>query len=81
MKALRIPDWLHGGLLDRYHAGASHLFLLHGNVRDLQPFGPGYLPLADGLRRLGARRAVLVSYDVSKGLTFPDAAREKEFRR
>jgi AAA+ superfamily predicted ATPase len=81
MKALRIPEWLHGGLLERYHSEASHLFLLHGNVRDLQPFGPGYLPLADGLRRLAARRSVLVSYDLSKGLAFPDAAREKEFRR
>jgi AAA+ superfamily predicted ATPase len=81
MKALRIPGWLGGGLLERYHSGASHLFLLHGNVRDLQPFGPGYLPLADGLRRLAARRAVLVSYEVSKGRAFPDPAREKEFRR
>jgi AAA+ superfamily predicted ATPase len=81
MKALRIPGWLGGSLLERYHSGASHLFLLHGNVRDLQPFGPGYLPLADGLRRLAARRAVLVSYEVSKGLAFPDPAREKEFRR
>jgi AAA+ superfamily predicted ATPase len=81
MKALRIPDWIGAGLLERYHSGASHLFLLHGNVRDLQPFGPDYLPLADGLRRLAARRPLLVSYDVSKGLAFPDPAREKEFRR
>ena len=81
MNGLRIPSWLEGGVLDRYHAGASHLFLLHGNVRDVQPFGPDYVPLAEGLRRLAARREVLVSYDVSSGLTFPDAEREKAFRK
>jgi AAA+ superfamily predicted ATPase len=81
MRSLRVPDWLATGVLDRYHAGASHLFLLHGNIRDVQPFGPGYVPLAEGLRRLAARREVQVSYDVSSGLTFPDAEREKAFRK
>jgi transitional endoplasmic reticulum ATPase len=81
MKGLRIPAWLETGVLARYHAGASHLFLLHGNVRDVQPFGRDYVPLAEGLRRLAARRPILVSYDVSSGLTFPDAEREKAFRK
>ena len=81
MNGLRIPSWLQAGVLDRYHAGASHLFLLHGNIRDVQPFGADYVPLAEGLRRLAARRPVLVSYDVSSGLTFPDAEREKAFRK
>jgi AAA+ superfamily predicted ATPase len=81
MKALRIPPWLASGVLERYHAGASHLFLLHGNVRDLQPFGASYRPLAEALRKLADRRAVVVSFDVSSGLGFPDGAREKELRR
>jgi AAA+ superfamily predicted ATPase len=80
MRALRTPPWLRP-VLERYQGGASHLFLLHGNVRDRHPFGPDYLPLAEGLRALCARRSVVVSYDVSSGLAFPDAAREKEFRR
>jgi len=35
MKALLAPAWLRTGVLARYHFGASHLFLLHGNVRDV----------------------------------------------
>ena len=45
---LRVPAWLRAGVLDRYHSGASHLFLLEGNVRDVHPFGAGYVGLADG---------------------------------
>jgi AAA+ superfamily predicted ATPase len=81
VKSLALPAWLRHGVLDRYHAGTSHLFLLHGNVRDLQPFGAEYLPLGDALRSLASRRPLLVSYDVSRGFSFPDAAREKEMRR
>jgi transitional endoplasmic reticulum ATPase len=81
MKALRLPPWLSRAVLERYHSGASHLFLLHGNVRDVQPFGRDYLPLADGLRQLGARREVVVSFDVSAGLAFPDETRAQAFRR
>jgi ATP-dependent 26S proteasome regulatory subunit len=80
MKTLRIPAWLRT-LLERYHSGASHLFLLHGNVRDLQPFGREHVPLREGLRRLTAQRPIVLSYDVSAGFAFPDAAREKAFRK
>jgi AAA+ superfamily predicted ATPase len=81
VKTLRVPSWLGAGLLERYHAGASHLFLLHGNVRDVHPFGTSFVPLAEGLRRLAGRRPVAVSYDVSAGLVFPDPEREKAFRK
>src|SRR6202011_4085814 len=81
MRALRIPSWLSAGVLERYHAGASHLFLLHGNVRDLQPFGEGWVALTEGLKLLTRRREVVVTYDVSSGLAFPDAEREKALRK
>ena len=81
MKEIRVPAWLTAGVLERYHSGASHLFLLHGNVRDVHPFGSTFVPLAEGLRRLGSRRPIVVSYDVSSGLVFPDAEREKAFRK
>jgi AAA+ superfamily predicted ATPase len=78
---VRVPGWLGPGVLDRYHSGASHLFVLHGNVRDVHPFGPDYVGIADGIRRLADARPIVVSYDVSGGLSFPDAAREKAFRK
>jgi transitional endoplasmic reticulum ATPase len=81
VRALRLPAWFSDAVLERYHAGASHLFLLHGNVRDLHPFGSDDVPLAEGLRRLAAQRTIVVSYDVSAGFSFPDAAREKAFRK
>ena len=77
----RVPDWLSKGVLERYHSGASHLFLLHGNVRDVHGFGDEDVPLAEGLRRLAAQRPLVVSYDISGGLTFPDPAREKALRK
>ena len=77
MNELRVPSWLAAGVLERYQAGASHLFLLHGNVRDVHPFGPDFVPLTEGLRRLSRRRPLAVTYDVSSGLgirvvRFPD---------
>jgi AAA+ superfamily predicted ATPase len=81
LKAVRIPGWLGAAVLDRYHSGASHLFLLHGNIRDVHPFGSEYVGISDGVRRLADARAVVVSYDVGGGLSFPDAAREKAFRK
>jgi AAA+ superfamily predicted ATPase len=78
---LRVPGWLRTGLLQRYHSGASHLFLLHGNVRDVHPFGDSFTPLADGLRALAARRPVAVSYDVSAGFAFPSPEQGKAFRK
>jgi AAA+ superfamily predicted ATPase len=78
---LRVPAWLQKGVLDRFAAGASHVFLLHGNVRDLHGFGAEDVPLADGLRRLAAGRKIVVSYDVSAGFAFPDPERQKSFRQ
>ena len=37
MSDLVLPPWA-GTLRDRYLSGEASLFLLHGNVRDLQPF-------------------------------------------
>jgi hypothetical protein len=81
VKDVRVPDWLSASVLERYHSGASHMFLLHGNVRDVHSFGADYAPLADGLVRLVGRRPYAVAYDPASGLRFPDAEREKNVRK
>ncbi|HET8644137.1 MAG TPA: hypothetical protein VFO85_01535, partial [Vicinamibacteria bacterium] len=81
MRPLRVPAWLAAGVLERYHSGGSHLFLLHGNVRDVFPFGDEFLPLREGLKRLFARREFVAAYDVSGGLEFPDVDRQKAVGR
>jgi SpoVK/Ycf46/Vps4 family AAA+-type ATPase len=81
MRWLQVPSWLTAGVLERYHAGASHLFLLHGNVRDLHPFGERWVTLVEGLKLLTRRRELVVTYDVSSGLAFPDAEHEKALRK
>jgi len=81
VKDVRVPDWLSASVLERYHSGASHMFLLHGNVRDVHSFGADYAPLADGLARLVGRRPYAVAYDPASGLRFPDAEREKNVRK
>ena len=45
------------------------------------PSAPDYVSLAEGLKRLCARREVLALYDVSSGLSFGTAAQEKAFRK
>ena len=72
MKSLRVPAWLASGVLERYHAGASHLFLLHGNVRDVHPFGEDYVAAGRAAwPRSSRRRPTVVSYDVSSGPGLP----------
>ena len=80
-----LPPWA-AALRDRYLAGESSLFLIHGNVRDLVPWDAGgrteWVDLRTFLERFLARtRDVVAYYNVSQGLLFPDKAHEKRFRR
>lgn len=80
-----LPAWAHD-LRDRYLAGEASLFLLHGNVRDVQPWTDAdgrteWLDLRRFLARfLGRTRDVVTVYDVSRGLTFPEPTHELRFR-
>jgi transitional endoplasmic reticulum ATPase len=80
-----LPSWAHE-LRDRYLAGEASLFLLHGNVRDVHPWTHPdgqveWLDLQTFLARFLSRtRDVVVTYDVSRGLTFPDESYESSFR-
>ncbi len=67
-------------MADAYLSGAASLFLLHSNVFDLVLYKGEALTLREFLRRalLGIKETV-VFYNISEGLTFPDAASERRF--
>ncbi|HNH47901.1 MAG TPA: hypothetical protein PKY30_12730 [Myxococcota bacterium] len=70
-----LPSWA-TQLRNRYLSGESSVFLLHGNVRDVQPWMEPdgkvvYLALRDFLTRfLGRSKEPVVHYNVSEGLEF-----------
>lgn len=81
-----LPPWA-STLRDRYLAGESSLFLISGNVRDLQPWTDAggkteWLDLRAFLERFLSRtRDIVAYYNVSQGLHFGSVEQEKRFRR
>ncbi len=82
---LKLPEWA-DELRNRYLAGEASMFLLHGNVRDLQCWEEdgqprSWLDLRAFLERFLQRtRDVTVYYNVSQGLQFPDKQQARLFR-
>ncbi len=80
----QLPPWAEQ-LRSRYVSGESSVFLIYGNVRDLQPWTEAdgtvrYVGLRDFLTRFLARtRDVVVYYNVSEGLEFPSRAQSARF--
>ena len=85
MSELVLPVWAQE-LRARYLAGEASMFLLHGNVRDVQPWDTGdgatrWLDLRRFLEEfLGRTRDIVVYYNLSQGLQFPDRVHEKRFQ-
>ncbi|MBT3224051.1 MAG: hypothetical protein HN348_33705, partial [Proteobacteria bacterium] len=86
MSEPRLPRWAEE-LRNRYLAGEASQFLVHGNVRDMQPWDVGdgaiqYLDMRGFLEKfLGRTRDIVAYYNVSQGLCFPDRSHEKRFQR
>jgi AAA+ superfamily predicted ATPase len=82
----RLPGWANE-LRDRYLAGEASMFLVHGNVRDLHPWDPGngqteWVDLRAFFERfLGRTRDIVLYYNLSQGILFPDRSHEKRFQR
>ena len=81
-----LPPWAEE-LRERYLAGEASLFLLHGNVRDVYPWETAdgqvrYLPLRGFLEAfLGRAKDIVVTYNLSEGLEFPDKGMAGKFKR
>ncbi|MFA0752537.1 MAG: hypothetical protein IMHGJWDQ_000291 [Candidatus Fervidibacter sp.] len=76
-----LPRWAQQ-VRQRYEGGVASVFCLHGNIRDLHPFGGQYLPLPQFLVRAftGSKQLVLF-YSIRTGITFAEPAMEREFCR
>lgn len=81
-----LPPWA-DELRARYLSGESSVFLLHGNVRDLQPWGEPdgtcrFVSLRDFLQRfLGRSKEMCLYYNVSEGLEFGSRSQQQLFRK
>ena len=82
---IRLPSWAEELRL-RYLSGEASMFLLHGNVRDVYPWTGDdgvtrYVPLRRFLEEfLNRSKEIVVYYNVSEGLQFPDKATAARFR-
>jgi transitional endoplasmic reticulum ATPase len=80
-----LPGWAEE-LRNRYLAGESSMFLLHGNTRDVHPWTDAegkveYIALRAFLERFLSRsKDIVVYYNISEGIEFPDKAMRGRFR-
>ncbi|MES3629407.1 MAG: AAA family ATPase [Longimonas sp.] len=81
------PDWAND-LAQKYLTKTISTFLLHGDVRDVirtvtpSDGAPTYVPFLDFLTDdLFAARDLVIQYDRSSGLHFPDKASKRDFSR
>ena len=85
MSSPKLPEWANQ-LRARYLSGEASLFLLHGNVRDLQPWFEEdgtirWLDLRTFLETFLARtRDIVAYYNVSQGLCFTERSHERAFQ-
>jgi len=81
-----LPAWAEE-LRERYLAGEASIFILHGNVRDLCAWSGADgkvrdLPLRGFLERfLNRSKDLVLYYNCSEGLEFPDKAMRAQFQR
>ena len=79
-----MPQWA-AELRSRYLAGEASMFMVHGNTRDLCRWSredgqPAYIGLIPFLESMFSRsKDIVLTFDVSQGIRFPDAATKKRF--
>ena len=82
---LTLPPWAEELRL-RYLSGEASMFLLNGSVRDLQPYqmpdgSMRYVPMREFLERFtGRSKDIVLYYNLSEGIEFPDDKNRARFR-
>ena len=83
-----LPVWFSEGVVSRFQAGISSVFLLHGDTTCLVPNPNGddeprypYIPLQELFARVFDERDLVIFYNIATGMRFLKPDMEKEFRK
>ncbi|MBI5152852.1 MAG: ATP-binding protein [Parcubacteria group bacterium] len=83
-----LPGWFTEGIVSRFRAGISSVFLVHGDVTCLVPNPNGetepkypYIPLQELFARVFDEREMVIFYNIATGMRFLRPDMEKEFRK
>ncbi len=83
-----LPEWFTEGVVSRFRAGISSVFLLHGDITclvpnpymDAEPRWP-YIPLQELFARVFDEREMVIFYNIATGMRFLQPEMEKKFRK
>ena len=83
-----LPEWLADGVVSRFRAGISSVFIVHGDITCLTPNPYAdtevqwpYIPLKELLSRVWDERDMVIFYDIASGVRFLNPDMEKQFRK
>ena len=83
-----IPEWFLSGIVSRFKAGISSVFILHGDITCLVPNPYAdtetqwpYIPLNEFLSRVFDERGMVIFYNIASGPRFLVPEMEKTFRK
>ena len=87
-KSKRVPEWFSDGVISRFKAGISSVFILHGDITCLVPNPYAdtetewqYIPLQELLARVFDERDMMVFYNIATGARFLTPEMEQMFRK
>lgn len=83
-----LPGWFTEGIVSRFKAGISSVFILHGDITCLvpNPYGDAeiqypYIPLNELFARVFDEREMVIFYNIASGPRFLTPEMEKTFRK
>ncbi len=83
-----LPPWFSDGIVSKFKAGISSVFLLHGDITCLVPnpyanveLKYPYIPLTEFLARVFDEREMVIFYNIATGMRFLKPEMETEFKK
>jgi len=87
-KSKKVPEWFSDGVISRFKAGISSVFILHGDITCLVPNPYAdteiewqYIPFEEFLARVFGKREMVIFYNIATGARFLTPEMEQTFRK